>query len=41
MNAEEKAAFNKANEKMHKLEDQWHYKHVTKHGWVSPDKEKQ
>ena len=30
--------FKKANEKVHKVEDQWHYKYLTKHGYKPIDK---
>jgi len=34
MNPEEKAAFAKANEKIHPVESQWHYPTMTKYNWV-------
>lgn len=30
-------SLNEADEKEHKLEDQWHYEIMTKHGWKSND----
>jgi len=33
------AEFAKANQAVHKVEDQWHYKYLTKYGWVAQTKE--
>ncbi|HUW46118.1 MAG TPA: hypothetical protein VMW50_10045 [Dehalococcoidia bacterium] len=39
MNAEEIKKFNKANEVVHKVEDQWHYPIMMKAGYKSHTKE--
>lgn len=39
MTKEEREAFNRANERVHPVETQWHYPIMTKHGFVPETKE--
>ena len=35
----EQSDFEKANQKVHKVEDHWSFEHMTKHGWIPQNKE--
>lgn len=37
MSPEQLARFNEADKKVHKVEDQWHYKYMTAHGFAPLD----
>ena len=41
MTDEERAAFDKANQKIHPVETQWHHKYMVKYGFIPKTKEAQ